>query len=67
MRRAAIGAIGGGLLAVLVVGCGRRVVIDPDEVPSRSSPGWVIKHPQMPSAAAPPASAISGSDAGSHD
>lgn len=58
------------LLALDALACGRRIVIDPEEVPARNSPGWVVKHPQEPRAVAPIATkpaAAAPSDAGTSD
>jgi hypothetical protein len=48
---------GGALLLIAIAcaaGCGRRVVIDPDEVHERNTPGWVVRRPV---GAPPPSSA----------
>lgn len=37
------------LALALIAGCGRRVVLDPSQIPARNDPAWKI-HPAPPGA-----------------
>jgi hypothetical protein len=48
-----------GLALALVAGCGRKVVLDPSDVPARNDPAWTVRQAPgaAPAAAAPAAAA----------